>query len=418
MTLAARLVRNPVSAGAVVGGIVLTGAAAAAVVWFPPAIAVVLFLAVVAVFPRQLNKFALALLLAGPILGSEFTVGALTLDNWIVLGGLAFTIVWALRERRLPFSSPSLYPLLFGLAILLSGVVDGIDSLPGVVRALGVAVLPGLLVGRGGLGTQAASRIMITVVMLGALSVIAQPITHYLPGYQDGDRYGGLFGHPNFAACSMSLTMLYLIAMRGPRLWRYLGVILLAGAVMLTGSLGAVAALLVGIVVLLIRSLPTMVVIAVGIAGVATIAGATLFDRVDALTLGSGTDSLVWRFGQWQSAIALTTPPNLFGIGWQQTEVELPNALPAHSAYVETYVELGVVGCVLVAIGFIVMALRARREILTLAILSYVLIASLTDPILFYPSTLALMMTILGIRRGASESVSPVLFAMTAARRA
>jgi O-antigen ligase len=181
---------------------------------------------------------------------------------------------------------------------------------------------------------------------------------------------------------------------------------LAAYAILSTGSVGALAAFAIAVAIVVMRHVATVLgAVFVGMLALALF-GATLIGRLSELSGSTTADnSLVWRFYQWQAALRLTPDLNLFGIGWQQVQERLPNKLPAHSAYVATYVELGLLGAAASLLGFAVMFASAARARETAALLVFVLVSSITDPIAFYPSTLTSIVLLLAASKSEADAL-------------
>lgn len=350
---------------------------------------------------RSVPGLALVLLLGGPVLGSRFQVGPLTVDNWLSLVGVFLAVGWSVLQRRVPFVRASALPLTFAVAVLISGVANDVLSVPSLVRFTGIACIPGLLLQPKGVSAKRARLIALGLLTVGAATVVLQPVLSIIPPYVDPDtgllRYGGLFGHPNFAACTLSLGILFVVA--NPSRWWISGLqlLLLGSAVLVTGSLGAIGTLVACLVVLLARSASRLLTAIVVSLGLVAASGATLLTRLSAFGApGDDRNSLQWRFQRWSDAIGLVRWPNIFGLGWGQVEVLLGG--PAHSAYVAMVVELGFFGLMVVACGLAVTLMASRGERLTVVFLAFALASSLTDPILFYPSTFATWVYFIALR--------------------
>lgn len=389
----------------------VTVAFAVAVVRFPLASVLAITVPLAPFIARRAGEIAVTLLLAGPLLGSTIKLGPLTLDNWLVIAGLGVLGVWLIPLSARPIPRLSMFPLLLAVAIGVSGVVNEVDFFTAAVRYIGIAAIPIVVLHPRGVSFRTAERILLSCVTLGLLSVVLQPVmTALIPAYVDptlgAERYGGLFGHPNFAACVLALTALHILARPRASAGMIVWLVIAAYAILSTGSVGALAALFAGLLIVVLRSVETVIgAVVVSLAALALF-GATLFARLDELTSSSTPDnSFVWRYYQWQAALRLPHDPNLFGIGWQQVERLLTNGLPAHSAYVAIYVELGVVGALLSLLGIAIMFRAAERSRETLALFAFVAISSVSDPIAFYPSTLAVVITMLAIRIKSSQSL-------------
>jgi O-antigen ligase len=398
---------------------ILGGALIVAGVYYPGISVVVVGALVVVAIAKDVPSLALLLLLAGPLLGSQFTAGPLTVDNWLVLGGIVMSSVRALSSGKIPFSPLSVFPLSIAFAIAISGVANGVEFLPAVIRYVGIACIPWLLDSTAGVSRLRGERIVVSLVLLGALSVLSQPIVPLLPPYIDPDtnvaRFGGLFGHPNFAACVMGATVLYLIATKPhSRLASFIAA-MLGLSIVITASLGAIISLAVGLIVLFARKPSRILGLGLLGGGSLLVVGSSLIERVNFLSnAGSDNNSLTWRIDRWKSALNISEQPSLLGIGWEQVEAQIGG--PAHSGFIAIYVELGIAGAALLVLALtrfarVSMTQVARESRIAPSLLVFVLTASVTDPILIYPSTLAIWIALsaLAIRDDSNQHNSSSL---------
>jgi O-antigen ligase len=380
--------------------VVLTALLACAVVVFPPAIiaAPALVLGVVCVIYPVHGAFLL--IVAGPLLLSSFPVGSLTADNVVTLIGLCLAVLAGLVNGSVPLTRWSLFPLCVALAVGLSGLVNDVPAAAAVIRFVALATLPWLaqkLLERGFPLRQA----ILSVLGFGAVSLLLQPITKYPNPYlvEEGIeliRYGGLFGHPNFASYALALGVIMIAASKRVTKFDLLYVALAVSAMFVAGSLSALAVLIVVSFILLFRHLRRAVVgMALGFLLFA-VAGTTLTQRLNFLESGAGADtnSLSWRFAQWSEALQFVRGSEWTGIGYQQAILRTNDGLGVHNGFVQTYVELGILGIALLLIGLIATLFSARNPAVVHAAWIYILVTSITDPVFFYPSTLAVVLVV------------------------
>lgn len=237
---------------------------------------------------------------------------------------------------------------------------------------------------------------------IGAASVVFQPVFPLVASYVDPDtgivRYGGLFGHPNFAACVLGIYVLYLLSRTGFSLRRAAAIVALLFVILMTGSLGALGATLIGAGVILLRK-PVALLLAVSASiALLLLSSSTVLSRAEFI-FGAGAEqnSLTWRVQRWAQAFALAPEPNVFGVGWEQIEALIGG--PAHSTFVALLVELGGVGFGLVLIAAAVTILGHRKTRLSFALVVTVAVASITDPIAFYPSTMTIWLAIAALEK-------------------
>jgi hypothetical protein len=363
--------------------------------------AAVLGLALVSASVRWPRATSLGFMIAGPLYLSGYSVGPVTLDNVTVLYGAAVGVMWLLQGRRTG-TLLAAWPACLALAAVLAAAANDGAGLEGTARWLSLTVLALVLAGSEPevrRRTVAWAEVAVTV---GALVLIAQPFTGYPDAFGTaegvGHRFGGLFGHPNFAAYTISLVLLYQIyAMRFSAL-RTAAAGSLLMALVLTGSR---AALLVFLLLLLpalwMRARRFFGLLLPAVAALPFV-GTTIITRLESIAATgglSGRNASGWRFGQWQDALAATRGHEFFGIGWGQTATVMGDQLGAHSTYVQIWLELGRVGAVVAAVGLLLLIRAVRASRIALVLVAYALVTSVSDPVLLYPSCLTVLLIML-----------------------
>ncbi|SDC49699.1 O-antigen ligase like membrane protein [Geodermatophilus telluris] len=364
-------------------------------------VAAVLGLAVLAASVRWPRETALAAMVGGPLYLSGYAAGPVTADNVAVLYGAAVGAAWLLARRRsgTPLAA---WPVALALAVTLAAAANGGAGLQGTVRFLSLAVLALVLVN----STPAArSRTVAWVevaVTVGALVLLAQPLTGYPAAFGTAEgvglRFGGLFGHPNFAAYTICLVLLYQVYARRFTALRVASTAVLLTALLLTGSR---AALLVFLVLLLpavwLRARRFLGLLVPAVVALPFV-GTTVLTRLESISRTgglSGQNASGWRLGQWQDALEATRGHELLGIGWGQTVSVMGDELGAHSTYVQLWLEVGRVGTVVAAVGLAVLLGAARGSRTAQVLLAYAVVASVSDPVLLYPSCLTVLLVLL-----------------------
>lgn len=331
------------------------------------------------------------LLIAGPILLSSFRISSLTADNVAVIFGIVCLAVWGASGGSFRFTGTSFLPLLIAVSIVLSGLVNGTPFLQASIRFVSLALLASVLPAVNTVKILGLLRIVLSV---GIVSIISQSFFGFPAPFYDADgsiRYGGLMGHPNFASYVVGAFIVFALSRKS--LNRIDLVISLAGlyAMLLAASQTALLIVAVLCFVALVRFPGRLVSASIVAFGVIGVMGSTFLVRVapfiESKDLAS-SESGLWRLNQWQAALNLVEQPNLFGIGWQQTKVLIGDGLGAHSAYVSAYVELGVVGSLLVLAGLMLVVKSVYRILPAAMVWVYFILCSVTDPVLFYPSCL------------------------------
>ncbi len=343
----------------------------------------------------------LGFMVAGPLYLSGFTVGPMTLDNVTVLYGAAVSVGWLLTTRRrgAPLAA---WPTAVALAVAVAALANGGAGAPGMARFLSLAVLALVLANSAPAVRRRTAGWVEAAVTLGAVVLIAQPFTGFPAAFGTaegvGERFGGLFGHPNFAAYTVSVVLLYQLYAKPFTHARIASSAALLLALVLTGSR---AALIVFVLLLLpalwMRAQRFFGLLAPAVAALPFV-GTTILTRLESITATgglSGQNASGWRLGQWRDALEATRGHEYFGIGWGRTADVMGDQLGAHSTYVQIWLELGRVGAVLCAVGVILLLRSARSNRPAQVLLAYVVITSVSDPVLLYPSCLTVLLVVL-----------------------
>lgn len=352
---------------------------------------------------------AMVLLVASPLLLSTFAVGPVTLDNVVTVGGMGIAVLAAVHRRALPFVGLSALPLLAALAIVITSLILGVPFLPEVVRFLGLAMLPWLVVSSNVKSTFTRLTLL-WVVGLGAVSLLLQPLTGYPSLTQDTEtallRQGGLFGHPNFAAYCLALGLILLVLQPRMNRWDLAIAAVFAAALVVSGARTATVVLVATLALLLLSQVGRLAALIGMSIPIVIVIGPTLIERFAALSSPAGvggSNAMTWRLNQWSMALEISAENRLVGIGFQRTESLMPNGLGAHNGYVEILAELGVSGFVLIAVGVLVAASTTKISRASVGAWTFVLISSATDPVLLYPSSLLMLLVILAMERKKSQ---------------
>ena len=345
---------------------------------------------------------ALVFVVAGPLFLSGFPVGPVTLDNVAVLYGTALAAGWLLT-RRWRMTRIAAWPASLALAATVAAAANGGAGLPGTVRFVSLTVLALVLAAA---DPQTRGRAVVwteVAVTVGAVVLLAQPFTGYPEPFDTnsegvGERFGGLFGHPNFAAYTISLVLLHQVYARRYPAPRVASSAVLLLALLLTGSR---AALLVLLVLLLpavwMRSRRFFALLMPALLALPFV-GTTIITRLTSIAATgglSGQNASGWRLEQWKDALAATRGHEWFGIGWGQTASVLTDELGAHSTYVEIWLELGRIGTVIAAVGLAALVWSTRRSHPARILLAYAAVTGISDPVLVYPSCLTVLLVLL-----------------------
>jgi O-antigen ligase len=344
---------------------------------------------------------ALTASVAGPLYLSGFAAGPVTLDNVVVLAGAGVGTAWLLAQRR-RMSGLAAWPLSVAVAVALAAAGNGGAGMTGLARFLSLAVLALVLVNSSPEVRRRTAAWAEAAVTLGALVVVAQPFTGYPDPYGTaegvGQRFGGLFGHPNFAAYTVSLVLLYQLYTRRFTTARTASTGLLLLALVLTGSR---AALLVFLLMLLpalwMRARRFFGLLLPALAALPFV-GTTILTRLQSISKTgglSGQNASGWRLGQWRDALAAAHGHEFLGIGWGQTASVLGDQLGAHSTYVQIWLELGRVGALVTAVGAVALLAWVRRVRVAQVMVAYCAVTGISDPVLLYPCCLTVLIVLL-----------------------
>jgi O-antigen ligase len=188
------------------------------------------------------------------------------------------------------------------------------------------------------------------------------------PGF---NRVYGTSVHPVSLATYLIIVLIVAVGLVGQRNHRRALLVLIgASAVALfwtyTRSAWLIAAL--GLLLVLFRVRRVLVVPAI-IALIAVpflrpdIAArfADLSNRQSALT-DDAANSLVWRFGYWEDVLAVSSDYRLTGVGLDTVSMWTSLGLQPHNIFVQAYVELGVIGLLLLTAAFGAIGLQFRRR--------------------------------------------------------
>lgn len=392
-------VRGAAAVAAAFAAVVLLSWAA---VWDVTVLVIPAGLAALALTLRYPQPVALLLLLVGPLLTSTFKLGTVSLDNVMVIAGLGLVAILALIRRQLPFNRWSVLPLVLAAAIFVTGNLNGSPNWEACLRFISLAAVP-WVASDSPRSSAANLRIFLGIMTVGALTVFSQPLIGYPHPFKDtentGLRYGGLFGHPNFAAYALSLSILYVLSQK-LNTWRVGYLLMAGGAVLTTGSITATMMLFGAAGILLARNIKRLMagLLVLGVF-VATV-GQTLLSRLDFVSQtaagpAAASNSGAWRLGQWQRALRLLEGNEATGIGWGEIPLRIGNNLGAHNAYVQLAVELGWASLVLVLLVVAAHLIVSFRNRIQLVAWIYVLATSISDPVLFYPSSMTILLFIL-----------------------
>lgn len=405
----------------VLGGLVLCVILALPIAMVESWALVPLALAGAALAVRFPTQVACVCLLVGPMLLSPWSLGGLTLDNLVSAAGASCVVLAAIIRGAIPFTRLSAFPLALAVAFTISDLFNGLSFTSDLIRFVSIALIPWLL-DRTNLGTTFVRWVTLATAAIGGFSLLLQPVTGFPAPFTDTEtaalRYGGLFGHPNFAAyCLGVLVIVLLLQARVGRLELVVtGVLTIA--MIVTGARTAILILAALLALFLLRRFGRLLLGGVAAFILLLLAGGTFLSRLNVLGGESSSGgALTWRSGQWSSALGLLPGNEWWGIGRHQIERQLGNGLGAHNGYVEILVEAGYLGSAIILVGLIVSLTGIRGGQPALVAWLFVLATSLTDPALIYPSTLSVLLVVSSRRFWRDDSLDDLVVSPSLPRR-
>jgi O-antigen ligase len=90
---------------------------------------------------------------------------------------------------------------------------------------------------------------------------------------------------------------------------------------------------------------------------------ADLANRRTALSGNDAANSLLWRFDYWDQILDLSGQNRLTGVGLDNVQLMTTLGLKPHNIFVQAYVELGWLGCAVLAVAVMMVAGQIRRRI-------------------------------------------------------
>lgn len=330
-------------------------------------------------------------------------VGPLTMDNVVSLVAVPVLLGVLLLGRVPLFVGPLKWTAL-GLALVGFGSLLSALNAGEVFFVAPVRFLSFVLVLAAAPSWSVRDRVMVirgalVVGLVLAASVYAQragllPVglsLDILDRESGSLRYGGLIGHPNFAAYYLGACILVVpLLFSGD--WRLIASLqaTLGGALLLTGSRNALLGLAVGLVVVSARR-PKMLLLLVPMTAAGLfLVGDTLVRRFAFLGSSgglSGQNASGWRLDHWRVAVQVANDSMPFGVGWNRYQEVALDSLAVHNGYLQLWVELGVLGVVggaVLVLGLLRILTRAGTPG-SVGVLAYLLLITTGDPGLLYP---------------------------------
>lgn len=332
---------------------------------------------------RRFELFVLALLLVRPSLDRLPAVGPLDPSSLLALLFIATSVLW-LAGRVHRGSRPSAVTMAFGalaatavISCLASPVpvLSAVASSKMLAGALMLAVLEQMLRER-----PERARTLVTVVLASAvvpclmallqLATTGGALVEQTLGLS---RVVGTFVHPNPFATYLSMVIVLGLALLPhlSRVWQPVcAILLLLPVAALAGTFGRGGwiATALGVAFLIGMRSKTILAFAVVVGGVVASSVPAVRDRFSDLGApppvgGVPANSLEWRLGYWLEVLPLAQRNPVTGIGFETVQNTNLSGLPPHNAYLQAYVELGVLGLAALIALIVTVAVALRQRI-------------------------------------------------------
>jgi O-antigen ligase len=226
-----------------------------------------------------------------------------------------------------------------------------------------------------------------------------------------GGRYGGIIGHPNYAAylgaaaCAIWYTKRQSFAVA-------IGLSVTGIATILTLSRTAILALAIALLVISIQKKKILQASLLSI--VATFAlllqsgfAATIVERFGWIVSSgglSGSNSAGWRTLQWTKTVEVIQENNFLPVGWKQSGQYLLSGLEPHNFFLQSQLELGVLGLIS-SIGFTLAFFYGQAVLRNFGPFAIIGLGSVLDAGLLVPSFLIGAVVML-LSSGSGEKVA------------
>jgi hypothetical protein len=282
---------------------------------------------------------------------------------------------------------------LFVAAQIVSTLISN-SGPEGVIRALLLAVLIATFNSYCGKGkTQVDLPLIIsTIAVLTTIIDSLFSITQVSLTEIGGGRSGGIIGHPNYAAYLGAAVCVVWYTKKQD--------VISTPAFFLTGlatviTLSRTAILALALALLLVslqkkkKVQATMLSILVIVAGLIQSSFAdTILERFGWIASSGGllgSNSSGWRALQWARTIEVIADRQLNPVGWKQSGQHLLSGLEPHNYYLQSLLELGVLGLAC-SIGFTVIFVRSQARLKNFGPAAIVALGSIFDAGLLVPS--------------------------------
>lgn len=316
---------------------------------------------------------------AGGSLLPSATISA-ALGSVAVLASLVPSGTRLTRRLRLNVSLVYLF-IVIGTLVPISSFGLDANLLKEPLRLASIVAIFILAFRYGSRADKSRSRLAIIVATVPAVILILTFIFQIPVTLSAQFRAAGTFSHPNAAAAFFSVVGTFCFASWWSNRSRpmLIGLLLSISASLMTGSLGGIISLISGMFIVaavssrlkaIQKSILLFIIVGLGIVGFNLFSGAgrlaefESFDASSALQTGSSSDSLEWRLINWRLLLDYWRLQPILGQGLGTTYTYImPLGGPPHSLFVQILVEVGVVGCVVIAMLWVSNTKAAVRKL-------------------------------------------------------
>jgi hypothetical protein len=348
---------------------------------------------------RRASTLSIGIGVTGWVLDSQSGFGLLAYGLQILSAILAILLVLPREQtstldlRSKVFQKLQRLSYLFVATQIFAALITD-SGLEGVIRALLLTVLLATFNSYLGNG-KAMVDLPLVISTIAVLTIFIDSlfsITQLSLTESGGGRWGGIIGHPNYAAyVGAAVCVVWYSRKRG---------VLSTSAFFLTGLATALTlsrtAILALCLALLLVSLQkkkmgqaSILSISVILAGlVQSNYAEPILERFGWIASSGGllgSNSAGWRALQWAKTIEVITERQLNPVGWKQSGQYLLSGLPPHNSYFQSLLELGVLGLAC-SIGFTAIFILGQAKLKNIGPSAILVLGSVFDAGLLVPS--------------------------------
>ena len=364
----------------------------------------------------KLKNFSVSLMV---ISSSFWSIAAFPENDSMIYGalvacGLIMMMILMSDLKRLRIDFLSLIFVTFILIILFSAISSE-TTLKGVIR-FGLLLIFYLFIN----SFEPQQKFLLLlgilwgfhIILLSQLFCLVLKISENTDISSGEVRFGGLLGHPNYAAYLAGLCLLLVLKFRkslGDLSYLFAAIDLVV--VSSTGARSAFAGTVLGILWLITFSVfsinnkeriltkSNLMISAIGLMIIFRFQGVILdrFEQVFKSGGLRGSNSLGWRFLQWETALRELEKNPVFGNGWHSAGDRLLQGLSAHNMYLQSWLEFGWIGLLICSLIFFTVIIRLARNGLTLLV-PLLVISSIMDAGILFPSIAFCSIAVYGLK--------------------